>query len=228
MRPADAWQMGYRVAAAGFFFDGMEIVAAVSPSVPGGIDAMRGAIEPLFRERDAVNAHGEWLAAMIGGAFGQPVPAPRGVDEYRALMTGGVFEIVNRWSLIADIKQVNRLQAWFYAGFGLGRAETVLKGMDLAVRLRECGGVGTAADQMPSNLQRMAAESAKQLEVAGKEDDLRSVRPLFEDAAARMRRAALVLSCTLEEVAAGEVEREDLRALADSRRKIELDVARVA
>jgi hypothetical protein len=217
--------MGYRAAAAGFFFDGMELVAALAPRAPGGIDGLRGGVELLFRERDAVNDHTRWLASLVEAAFQHPTAPPTTVDGYRTLLTAGVFEIVNRWSYIADLHTVNRLQAWFYAGFGLGRGTTVLKGVALAARLFEIVGEGTPADDAPGNLQRLAAESAKQLDVSAREDDLVSVRPLLLDAADRMKRASIALLRPLPQVRFGDEERLDLEALADVRRRVELDLA---
>lgn len=226
MHTRDAYRMGQQTAACGFFFDGMEIVAAVSPHVPGGVDALRGALELLFRERDAVNASMASVSALVSAAFSRPTSPPTTVDGYRELMQAGVFEIVNRWSYIADIKQVTRLQAWFYAGFGLGRAETVVKGVRMFTRLRDVVPDGTPLQQMPDNLRRMAAEAARQIEVAAAEDDLRSVRPLFEDAARRARRVAVELQAEPSAIGFGAEHEEDLRALADTGRKITLDLAR--
>lgn len=225
MQPEQAYLMGYRTASCGFFFDGMEIIAAASPHVSGGVDAMRGAIELLFAERDAVNDRLGEVASLVSVAFSTPTATPTTVDGYRALMQGGVFEIVNRWSYIADIKQVTRLQAWFYAGFGLGRSETVTKAIRLFERLRDIVPEGTPVDQMPENLRRMASEAAKQMEVAAEEDDLRSVRPLFEDAARRMKRATLQLQAERATIAFTADNVDDLAALDDAARKIALDLA---
>lgn len=190
--------MGYKSAAAGFFFDGMEIIAALAPGA-GGIDSLHGAIALLFPERDRVNTHMDEIADLCTRAFGQPWHAPRGVDEYRMLLRLGVFEIVNRWSYIKDIKTVNQLQAWFYAGFGLGRAETVFRGLQLQARLFEIVGESAPLPDMPVNLGRMAREGARQMDTAAEEDDLRGVRPLFEDCARRLRNVAAQCDSPLAE-----------------------------
>jgi hypothetical protein len=137
-----------------------------------------------------------------------------------------VFEIVNRWSYIADIKQVNRLQAWFYAGFGLGRAETVTRAIQLTARIREIVEGSSEADQSPEKLQRLAAEAVKQIEVAAEEDDLRSVRPLFDDAARRLKRTSVALLGDFEALAADPTLADDLVAYEDLARRIALDLAR--
>lgn len=225
MTPETAYHMGHRTAGCGFFFDGMEMVAAASPHVPGGVEAMRGALELLFAERDRVNADAAWIAHLVGRAFGRVESPPTTVDAYRELQREGVFEIVNRWSYIADIKQVTQLQAWFYAGFGLGRARTVTLGLRLFERLRDQVGAGTAVDQMPDNLQRMAAEAARQMAVAAEEDDLRSVRPLFEDAARRVQRTSVQLLGPPDALAFTDEHADDLVAFEDAARKIALDLA---
>ena len=222
MRLDEAYRLGHETAASGFFFDGMEMVAAASPDVAGGVDGLRGAVELLFAQRDQANEHMAWLAKIVGAAFGAPVTPPRTVDEYRALMTEGVFEIVNRWSYIADIKQVTRLQAWFYAGFALGRADTCTRGLQLLERLHDLVGATPSVAQMPERIARMAAEAGKQLEVASEEDDLRSVRPLFEGCAQRAQRVALVTARPIEDIVFSHA--EDLVFFADTDRKIRLDL----
>ncbi|MFT6396877.1 MAG: hypothetical protein ACJAYU_001621 [Bradymonadia bacterium] len=223
MRLGEAYRMGYQTASCGFFFDGLEMVAGASPDAVGGIEGMRGALELLFAQKDVVNSRMDELSAKVHGAFKSPVSTPTTVDEYRALMTNGVFEIVNRWSYIADIKQVTRLQAWFYAGFGLGRAETVTRGVELFARLYELVGGTPAVEQMPVRLNRLAAEAAKQMSVAAEEDDLRSVRPLLEDGARRISALSILTSR-----AAGDIQfshSEDLEFYRDADRKITLDLA---
>jgi hypothetical protein len=215
--------MGYQTASCGFFFDGLEMVAGASPDAAGGIDGLRGALELLFRQKDVVNSRMSELSAKVESAFNTPVPPPTTVDEYRALMTNGVFEIVNRWSYIADIKQVTRLQAWFYAGFGLGRAETVTRGVELLARLYEIVGDTASVGQMPVRLNRLAAESAKQMSVAAEEDDLRSVRPLLEDGALRVSALAILTSRPASEIQF--THSEDLEFYRDTDRKITLDLA---
>jgi len=219
--------MGFQTSSSGFFFDGMEMVAAVSPHVDGGLDGLRGPLELLFEERGRVEASMGLVCALIEATLRTPTPKPVTVDAYRALLTGGVFEVVNRWSAIRDIKEVTRRQAWFYSGFGLGRAYTVTKGVGLFERLRDRAGQGTPLDQMPDNLRRMAAESAKQMEVAAAEDDLRGVRPLFEEIAARMKRAALHLQGNPSGIVFGTREAEDLEQVLEVSRKIELDLAQI-
>lgn len=225
MKPGDAFELGYRTAASGFFFDGMEMIAALAPGA-GGIDALRHAIALLFDARDRVNADMAHVAGMVAGAYGRPFEAPRDVDGYRLLLTDRVFDIVNRWSYIADIQQVNQLQAWFYAGFGLGRAETVTRGIALFERLRELTGVIPPLDQMPANLSRMAAEASKQMETAAAEDDLSALRPLFDDAAGRLRATALLLRRDPDDIGIDEARTDDLRAFVDLAHRVRLDFAR--
>lgn len=212
MEIADACRLGYRSASAGFFFDSMELVAAQSPLVAGGIDAMRGPIELLFRERDAVNAHMAWTARVLTAAFDTPWSAPTGVDDYRVLLRAGVFEIVNRWSYIGDIKTVTRLQAWFYCGFGLGRAETVYKALPFWARMMELSGGEGPVEQLPDNVRRMAAEAAKQLDVASDEDDFSAVRPLLKAEAGELQALSIALESPALELSEGAD--EALRRLA--------------
>ncbi len=225
MTPAEAYALGYDTAAPGFFFDGMEMIAAVSPAC-GGIDRLRGGVELLFTERDPVSDQLGRVVAAMSALFGVPFETPTTVDDYRHLMTAGVFEVVNRWSYIDDIKTVNQLQAWFYAGFGLGRAETAIKGLRLFERLYEIVGSGTVLDTMPERLRRLAAEAAKQLEVAGDEADLTSVRPLLHAAADRAKHASVLAQRSPETIGWSAELRADLEFLTDARRKLDLDVAR--
>lgn len=222
MQPEIAFEMGYRSAAAGFFFDGMELVAALAPGM-GGVDALRGGIELLFAARDRTNDDTDFVASICGRAFGQHWPSPRTVDAYRHLLTTGVFEIVNRWSYIDDIKQVNRLQAWFYAGFGLGRGETVARGVALLVRMRDIAGAAAPLPQMPENLRRMAAEAAKQMGTAAAEDDLRAVQPLFDDAARRLQGLALALQAPLDAITPPATFDDDLAAFEATATKVRVD-----
>lgn len=223
MNLGQAYALGHDTAASGFFFDGMEMVAAASPDATDGIDGLRGSVELLFAQRDRTNDRMTALARVVSSAFGAPVGPPTAVDAYRTLMTEGVFEIVNRWSYIADIKQVTRLQAWFYAGFGLGRAETATRGVQLLERLHETVGATPAVSQMPTRLGRLAAEASKQLDVASDEDDLRSVRPLLKSAADRVRGVALATARSIEEIRFDYA--DDLVFYADTDRKIRIDLA---
>lgn len=225
MTPGQALELGYRTAAAGFFFDGLELIAGCAP-LCGGIDNLRGGFELLLPERDGVNADMDWLAEVCSGAFGRTWSPPRGVDDYRLMLTHGVFEIVNRWSYIADVKQVTRLQAWFYAGFGLGRARTVLLGVRLLDRLRERVTGPSPLDDTPGNLHRLAVEAAKQMQVAGEEDDLSRVRPLLEDAARRAQGLSLLVQRQRHELLWTEACNDDLRALDDTARALRLDLGR--
>ena len=222
MRPQEAFEMGYRSAASGFFFDGMEIIAALAPGA-GGVDNLRGAFELLFPERDRVNDNMRWLADLCTAAYGKVVEPPAGVDGYRTLLQDGVFDIVNRWSFIADIKQVSQLQAWFYAGFGLGRAETVMLATQLMVRLRDLVQHAEPLPSMPTRLQRMAAEGAQQMVTASGEDDLIAVRPLFEDVAGRLRRLAVALQRSLADVEWDDTYAESLVAARETARKVRID-----
>ena len=223
MKPFDAFQMGYDAASSGFFFDGMELMAALSVRV-GGFDPLKHGLELLFRQRDPVSEAMKRVAFTISHGFNRPTPPPVGVDDYRRLLEEGVFEIVNRWSYIKDIKQVNRLQAWFYAGFGLGRGATVIRGMGLIPRLYEVVGDGTELDSMPSRIQRMAIEGAKQLEIAAEEDDLQSVRPLLEDAAQRLKHVSVMLHREAPAIQWSPELAEDLSVIEDTARKVQLDL----
>jgi hypothetical protein len=223
VQPEIAFEMGYRSAAAGFFFDGMELIAALAPAL-GGVDALRGGVELLFAVREQTNDDTDFVASLCSRAFNQHWPPPRGVDAYRHLLTTGVFEIVNRWSYIDDIKQVNRLQAWFYAGFGLGRGETVARGLALLIRLRDIAGADAAPlPQTPESLRRMSAEAAKQMATASAEDDLRAVRPLFEDSATRLQSLALALQAPLEQLVAPATFDDDLAAFVSTASRVRLD-----
>ena len=224
MQSIEAFEMGYRSAAAGFFFDSMEIVAALAPSM-GGVEALRGAFELLFRERDRVNEDMAWLTQLCQSAYGTPIVTPQGVDDYRSLLVGRVFDIVNHWSYIDDIKQVNRLQAWFYAGFGLGRGDSVTRGLRMFERLHTIAGEREPLPAMPTQLHRMAAEAARQMDVASKEDDLRQVRPLFDEAAQRLQSLCLLLQRPHADVRWAEQHKDDLEHYADTVRKVRLDLA---
>jgi hypothetical protein len=178
MHRADAFTLGLASARPGFFFDGMELLATLSVDV-GGLDVLRPALPQLWAVREEVEADLATVTALCTDAWRTPVQAPTAVDAYRSLLTDRVFEIVNRWSYIADIHTVNRLQAWFYAGFGCGRGQTVLRGVALRdVLVAQWGARGPLAS-MDGRLGRMAAEAARQLDVAAREDDLSAVRPLF-------------------------------------------------
>lgn len=225
MNPPDAFDLGWRSADSGFFFDAMEILAALSAEV-GGFDVLRGPLELVFLEKDQVHEHGLWLARTTSAAFRTDVAPPTTVDAYRDLLTSLVFEIVNRWSYIADIKQVTRLQAWFYAGFGLGRGATVLRGIRLYQRMREVAPASPALADMPLRLQRMAAEAAKQMDVASEEDDLRAVRPLFEAVSLRLKARSIGLQQEdLRELPEAELA-EDLTLFSETARRVQMDFVR--
>jgi hypothetical protein len=216
--------MAWRTAASGYFFDSLELIAALAPAM-GGVEALRGAFELLFSQRDRVNADMAWVTRLCEAAYQQPIEVPTGVDAYRALLTGRVFDIVNHWSYIPDIKQVNRLQAWFYAGFGLGRAEAVTRAIRLFERLHTIAGLREPLPQVPIHLGRMGAEAVRQMEVASQEDDLRNVRPFFEDSARRLQTACLLLQREPEAIVWSRALDDDLLAYADAARKIQLDLA---
>lgn len=182
MLTADAFEMGLRSARPGLLFDTMELVAAMSVSA-GGFDRLESFVRTLAQLQQRSGEDLEWITRLCSAAFQQPIGMPRSVDGYRQLLTERVFEIVNRWSYIQDIQTVTRLQAWFYCGFGLGRAVTVLQGFQYFEALRNQVGLISPLDQMPTNLERMAAESARQLETVAKEDDFSRLRPLFLDIA---------------------------------------------
>jgi hypothetical protein len=176
MQPAQAFELGYLAAASGFFFDGMEVVAAAAPAA-GGLEPLTHAFTLVSDEALATRERMEELCALVGAAHSVAWPLPNGVDDYRLLLTNGVFDIVNRWSYIADARQMGRLQAWFYLGFGIGRATSVLKALPLLVRLRDTIGTAEPVPSMCESLRSLLAESIRQLELAAREADLDAVRP---------------------------------------------------
>ena len=176
MQPAQAFELGYLAAASGFFFDGMEVVAAASPAA-GGLEPLSHAFTLVADDALATRDRMEALCALVGAAHSVVWPLPNGVDDYRLLLTNGVFDIVNRWSYIADAKQMGRLQAWFYLGFGIGRASSVLQALPLLMRLRDTIGTAEPVPSMCESLRSLLAESIRQLELAAREQDLDAVRP---------------------------------------------------
>ena len=176
MQPAQAFELGYLAAASGFFFDGMEVVAAASPAA-GGLEPLSHAFTLVADDALATRERMEALCALVGTAHSVTWPLPNGVDDYRLLLTNGVFDIVNRWSYIADAKQMGRLQAWFYLGFGIGRASSVLQALPLLMRLRDTIGTAEPVPSMCESLRSLLAESIRQLELAAREQDLDAVRP---------------------------------------------------
>lgn len=179
METADAFELGLRSAGPGLFFDTMELIAAVSVSL-GGFDRLESFVRTLGELQSRSAEDLEWVSRLCSAAWREPVDVPRGVDAYRTMLRERVFEIVNRWSYIQDIHTVTRLQAWFYAGFGLGRSRTVLEGFHYFQELRDSVGVVSPLDQAPNNLSRMAEEAARQLDTVAKENDFDRVRVLFE------------------------------------------------
>ena len=176
MQPAQAFELGYLAAASGFFFDGMEVVAAAAPAA-GGLEPLSHAFTLVADDALATRHRMEALCALVGAAHSVAWPLPNGVDDYRLLLTNGVFDIVNRWSYIADAKQMGRLQAWFYLGFGIGRASSVLQALPLLMRLRDTIGTAEPVPSMCESLRSLLAESIRQLELAAREQDLDAVRP---------------------------------------------------
>ena len=217
--------MGWQSASAGFFFDGMELVAAVAPAA-GGLDALKEGIGHLFAVRDEVNTSMAALSQLVSQAYRSAVSPPTEVDAYRALLEHHVFDIVNRWSLIADIHTVNRLQAWFYAGFGLGRWQTCLRGAQLALALPSLPPVPSA----PIRLARMAQEAARQMETAAGEEDLVRVRPLFLEGAQRADRLSRDLRAALDTLRNHPdlTPDDDFALITDTHRRIELDFLRIS
>lgn len=178
MQTSDAFEMGLRSARPGLFFDTMEIVAALSVSL-GAFDRLEPFVRTL-QDMQATSAEDlEWVARLASAAYRQPIDVPRGVDGYRTFLREGIFEIVNRWSYIQDIHTVTQLQAWFYAGFGLARANTVFRGFRVFEALRNVAGILSPLDQAPLQLSRMAEEAARQLQVVAQEHDFDRVRVLF-------------------------------------------------
>ena len=128
-------------------------------------------------------------------------PLPNGVDDYRLLLTNGVFDIVNRWSYIADAKQMGRLQAWFYLGFGIGRASSVLHALPLLMRLRDTIGTAEPVPSMCESLRSLLAEAIRQLELAAREADLDAVRPELMAVADALKPVAIRLLGSADTIA---------------------------
>lgn len=200
MQPAQAFELGYLPAASGFFFDGMEVVAAASPAA-GGLEPLSHAFTLVADDALATRDRMEALCALVGAAHGVAWPLPNGVDDYRLLLTNGVFDIVNRWSYIADAKQMGRLQAWFYLGFGIGRASSVLQALPLLMRLRDTIGTAEPVPSMCESLRSLLAESIRQLELAAREADLDAVRPELMAVADALKPVAIRLLGSADTIA---------------------------
>ncbi len=200
MQPAQAFELGYLPAASGFFFDGMEVVAAASPAA-GGLEPLSHAFTLVADDALATRERMEALCALVGAAHSVAWPLPNGVDDYRLLLTNGVFDIVNRWSYIADAKQMGRLQAWFYLGFGIGRASSVLQALPLLVRLRDTIGTAEPVPSMCESLRSLLAEAIRQLELAAREADLDAVRPELMAVADALKPVAIRLLGSADTIA---------------------------
>ena len=200
MQPAQAFELGYLAAASGFFFDGMEVVAAASPAA-GGLEPLTHAFTLVADDALATRERMEALCALVGAAHSVAWPLPNGVDDYRLLLTNGVFDIVNRWSYIADAKQMGRLQAWFYLGFGIGRASSVLQALPLLVRLRDTIGTAEPVPSMCESLRSLLAEAIRQLELAAREADLDAVRPELMAVADALKPVAIRLLGSADTIA---------------------------
>jgi hypothetical protein len=217
--PREAFELGWLSSSPGFFFDGMEVVAAAAP-IAGGLERLTGAVALLQAEAPAGFDRLDRARELVSAAFGRVWELPRGVDAYRLFLTAGVFEIVNRWSYLSDIRQVTRLQAWFYCGFGLGRADAVLLALPLLERVREVIGVAGPVETMPDSLQRLLAEAISQVEVPAREADFDALRPLLLDTADRLKPVAVRLLRAAPDIAADPGD-------ADLRRRIDECVRRV-
>jgi hypothetical protein len=200
MQPAQAFELGYLPAASGFFFDGMEVVAAASPAA-GGLEPLSHAFTLVADDALATRDRMEALCALVGAAHSVAWPLPNGVDDYRLLLTNGVFDIVNRWSYIADAKQMGRLQAWFYLGFGIGRASSVLQALPLLMRLRDTIGTAEPVPSMCESLRSLLAEAIRQLELAAREADLDAVRPELMAVADALKPVAIRLLGSADTIA---------------------------
>lgn len=227
MRTPDAFEMGFRSARAGLFFDTMEMVAAVSVSA-GGFDRLESFVRTLSSLQAEVGESFPWVVELVSAAFKQRVEMPKSVDAYRNFLREGVFEIVNRWSYVSDIQQVTQLQAWFYAGFGLGRGFTVLRGFEQFVQLRDLVGVVSPLDQMPLNLSRMASEAARQCVTVSEEHDFWRIRPLFEDVGAILDAYALRLRDAPEALTLPSSFAQDLERIEELGRQCRLEYAHTA
>ena len=214
MQPAQAFELGYLASASGFFFDGMEVVAAAAPAA-GGLEPLTHAFTLVSDDALETRTRMTELCALVGLAHGVTWPIPNGVDDFRLLLTNGVFEIVNRWSYIADAKQMSRLQAWFYLGFGLGRAASVLRAIPLLVRLRDAIGTAEPVPSMCESLRSLLAEAIRQLELAAREQDLDSVRPLLIAASDSLKPVAIRLLAAADEVSAAADDTERLGLLRE-------------
>lgn len=182
METVDAFEMGLRSARPGLLFDTMEMVATLSVTL-GGFDQLESFVRTLSDLQQRSAADLEWITELASAAYQTPLQVPDSVDAYRMMLTGRIFEIVNRWSYIDDIHTVTRLQAWFYCGFGLGRALTVFGGLQYFEELRNIAGVVPPLDQMPRQLSRMASEAARQLQTVSEEDDFSSIEHVLHHAA---------------------------------------------
>ena len=225
MLPRDAFEMGYCAAAPGYFFDSLELLAAVSVDA-GGFDRLETHLREVLAQRERTAEQLRFVTELATAAFRRPHEVPTTVDGYRVLLTASIFEIVNRWSFIADIHTVTRLQAWFYAGFGLGRLETVARGVSLFCRLRDDLGLIGPLPRTPVTLARMATEAARQMGTASAEADFDRVRPLFVDLAARADALTLRLGGPPESIEPGAVVSEILERCSGSARQVRLDLMR--
>lgn len=214
MQPAQAFELGYLAAASGFFFDGMEVVAASSPAA-GGLEPLTHAFTLVSDDAIETRARMSELCRLVGAAHGVEWPIPAGVDDYRLLLTNGVFDIVNRWSYIADVRLVARLQSWFYLGFGLGRAASVLRAVPLLVRLRDVVGTAEPVPSMGERLRGLLAESIRQLELAAREQDLDPIRPLLMAASDSLKPVAVRLLASPEVLAGSPDDTERLGLLRE-------------
>lgn len=210
MHTADAFEMGLRSARPGLLFDTMELVAALSVSM-GGFDRLESFVRTLSDlQRESMDDL-EWITALAGAAFREPLSIPDGVDEYRTFLTQRVFEIVNRWSYIQDIHTVKRLQAWFYSGFALGRAVTILRGLQYFEELRNLCGVIPPLDQVPRQLTRMAQEASRQLAVVAEEDDFTVIDTILTHASERLNGYALLCQKSAEALTVPSALADDLQ-----------------
>lgn len=212
MQPAQAFELGYLAASSGFFFDGMEVIAAASPAA-GGLEPLSHAFALVADDALATRERMQALCALVGAAHSVAWPLPNGVDDYRLLLTNGVFDIVNRWSYIADAKQMGRLQAWFYLGFGIGRASSVLQGLPLLMRLRDTIGTAEPVPSMCESLRSLLAESIRQLELAAREQDLDAVRPELLALSDALKPVAIRLLGSADAIASSQDDAERLGLL---------------
>lgn len=164
--------LGYRSAAAGYFFDAMELVAWLSVDI-GGIDAL----QPIIRDLEiARHEADEFLKSATPGHD----PSVRTVDEYRTFLQMHAFAAVEALAQRTELEGTMRLQAAFYAGFGFGRFRSTLLGVRLFQRLTELAPDANALKAVPARLNSLADEAVRQFAIARREPGLHPAHPRMD------------------------------------------------